>query len=189
MITLVELAVNRIEWLAERVVIITFGVMVIAVLVSVFTRNINFPVTWLEELSRYMQIWFVGIGFALGLRKGLLAGSEVVLKMLPHAVSKWIILLCKISMLLIAIMFLNSSAPLIEHLINTGQESPNMRISIVYVYMGIYIGFVLSAIFLFSSLLSNLYGKKDQLDKTFMAVEAPEEQPIKADKLKTERTS
>ena len=188
MLLIVERVVSWIEWLAEKIVIITFGIMVIAVLISVFTRNINFPVTWLEELARYMQIWFVGIGFALALRKGLLAGSEMVLKMLPETLRKWTILFCKISMLGICVLFLTSGSHLLEHLIKTGQESPNMRIPIVYIYMGIYSGFILSMIFLLSSLFSNWHGKKDQLDKTFLAVDKLMEEPIMPNQPQSEKS-
>jgi TRAP-type C4-dicarboxylate transport system permease small subunit len=180
MLGIIDRVVCRLEWAAERVVMITFGTMVLAVLVSVFTRNISIPVTWLEELSRYMQIWFVSIGFALALRKGLLAGSEVVLKMLPAQVSKWVITLCKIFMLVISVLLLVTGFQLIMHLLNTGQESPNMRIPIVYVYLGIYSGFVLAVVFLISSLLFNLQGRKDQLDKTFLAAGELEEPPSPA---------
>ncbi len=188
-LTNVERVVGGIEWLAERIVIISFAVMVIADLTSVFTRNINFPVTWLEELARYMQIWFVGLGFALALRKGLLAGSEMLLKILPDTISYWLIILCKIGMLVISVLFLVSGSHLIEHLISTGQESPNMRFPIVYVYMGIYSGFILSIIFLLSSLLSNFFGKADNLDRTFKAVDKLMEDPISPNQLKSEKSS
>ena len=160
--------VDRIAWFAEKIVIITFGIMVLAVLASVFTRNISIPVTWLEELSRYMQIWFVSIGFALALRKGMLAGTEVIIKLLPQSLSNKLIFICKLLMLIICILLLNSSTPLINHLINTGQKSANMLIPIVWVYLGIYFSFILAAIFLITSILSNLYGQKDALDKTFL---------------------
>jgi len=160
--------VDRIAWFAEKIVIITFGIMVLAVLASVFTRNISIPVTWLEELSRYMQIWFVAIGFALALRKGMLAGTEVIIKLLPESISNRLIIVCKLLMLVICLLLLNSSTPLINHLINTGQKSPNMLIPIVWVYGGIYFSFILAAVFLVASLYSNFHGQRDELDKTFL---------------------
>ncbi len=168
MLHLVNTIVGRIAWFAEKIVIITFGIMVLAVLASVFTRNVSIPVTWLEELARYMQIWFVSIGFALALRKGMLAGTEVIIKLLPESISSRLIIICKLLMLVICMLLLNVSTPLINHLVNTGQKSPNMLIPIVWVYFGIYSSFILAAIFLIASLLSNLYGKKDELDKTFL---------------------
>jgi len=178
MLRFIDQAVGRIVWVAERIVIVTFGVMIIAVLISVFTRNVSIPVTWLEELSRYMQIWFVSIGFALALRKGMLAGTEVILKFLPEKISKWVIVACKILMFIICILLLQSSTPLMKHLINTGQESPNMRIPIFYIYLGIYSGFVLAAIFLAASLFSNLFGRRDELDKTFAVVSSSDQDTV-----------
>ncbi len=168
MFHLVNTIVDRIAWFAEKIVIITFGIMVLAVLASVFTRNISIPVTWLEELARYMQIWFVAIGFALALRKGMLAGTEVIIKLLPESISNRLIIVCKLLMLVICLLLLNSSTPLINHLINTGQKSPNMLIPIVWVYGGIYFSFILAAVFLVASLYSNFHGQRDELDKTFL---------------------
>ena len=179
-------AVDRIAWVAERIVITTFGIMVIAVLMSVFTRNISVPVTWLEELSRYMQIWFVSVGFALALRKGMLAGTEVILKLLPAPFTKLIIIAVKLGMFAISVLMLHASTPLIEHLIKTGQESPNLRIPIVLIYLGIYTGFVLAALFILSSLMANLRGRQDELDKTFLAVTEADEIAAAVEKSKGE---
>ena len=180
----VDRAVDRIAWVAERVVIVTFGVMVIAVLASVFTRNISVPVTWLEEMSRYMQIWFVSVGFALALRKGMLAGTEVLLKLLPDRMTKAVVILVKLGMLAISVLMLVAATPLIEHLIRTGQESPNLRIPIVLVYLGIYSGFALAVVFILSSLLTNLRGRRDDLDKTFLAVADEDELAAAAERAK-----
>lgn len=179
-------AVDRIAWVAEWIVIITFGIMVIAVLLSVFTRNISVPVTWLEELSRYMQIWFVSVGFALALRRGMLAGTEVILKLLPPSFAKGIILIVKIGMFAVSLLVLYAATPLIEHLIRTGQESPNLRIPIVLIYLGIYSGFALAALFTLSSLLTNLRGHKDDLDKTFLTVVDADEIAVAVEKSKGE---
>ena len=167
MIRTIESAVERIEKVAEQVVIWTFGVMVIAVLITVLTRNISIPVTWLEELSRYMQIWFVSVGFALALRKGMLAGTEVVLKSLPEKTATVVIYVSKCIMLVISILMVLGGTRLIKHLFASMQLSPNMRIPIVWIYLGIYTGFVLTIVFLATSLLINIAGRKDEMDKTF----------------------
>lgn len=167
MIRTIERIVEKIEKVAEQLVIWTFGVMIIAVLFTVLTRNISIPVTWLEELSRYMQIWFVSVGFALALRKGMLAGTEVVLKSLPEKAAGVVIYVSKVIMLTISILMVLGGNRLIQHLFVSMQRSPNMRIPIVWIYLGIYTGFILAIIFLATSLLVNLTGRKDELDKTF----------------------
>ena len=167
MVAGIERIVVRIERVAEQIVIWTFTVMVFAVLATVVTRNIAIPVTWLEELSRYMQIWFVSVGFALALRKGMLAGTEVVLKVLPSAVKRIVVYASKAIMLVISVLIVVGGSQLIRHLFATNQLSPNMRIPIVWIYLGIYSGFILAIIFLASSILSNVSGYSDELDKTF----------------------
>ena len=158
---------DRLEKLTEIIITICFSIMVLAILVGVFTRNINFPITWLEELSRYLQIWFVSLGFAVALRKGMLFGTEIILKNLTPKIAVVVVFINKILMMLTSLYFLHFSNQLIRHLISTGQRSANLRIPIVCIYMGIYLGFVLAFIFLLVSLLLNLIGEKDGIDRTF----------------------
>jgi len=174
-ILLAEIFADRLEKITKIIITMCFSIMVLAILVGVFTRNINFPITWLEELSRYLQIWFVSLGFAVALRKGMLFGTEIILKNLTPKIAAVVVFLNKILMMLTCIFFLYFSNQLIHHLISTGQRSANLRIPIVWIYIGIYLGFVLAFIFLLVSLLLNLVGEKDGIDRTFETLGGTEE--------------
>lgn len=155
------------EKTAEIVVTITFGMMVFSVLGAVFTRNVKISVTWMEELARYMHIWFISIGFALALKKGQLAGTEILLKLLSRKAAKNVIYLCKFIMLFLCVTVVLGGNEIIVHLIKTGQVSPILRVPIVLVYSGIYLGFALTAVFLVLSIIKNIYNDPDTLDITF----------------------
>ena len=158
---------DYLERAAEIVVTWTFGIMVFSVLGAVFTRNARISITWMEELARYMHIWFISIGFALALKKGQLAGTEILLKILSRKTAKRIIYLCKSIMLFLCIIVVVGGNEIMFHLIQTRQASPIMRVPIVLVYSGIYLGFALAAVFIVLSIIKNVYDDPDTLDITF----------------------
>nr|CAD6438732.1 TRAP transporter small permease [Rhizobium sp. Q54] len=155
------------EYIATRIMIVAFAVMVIAIVGAVVSRNTGISVPWFEELARYMQIWTIGVGFAVALRRGLLSGSEILLFLLPRSVAKAAVLVTKLSILLVSAILLTVSLPLLGHLYGTYQLSPILGLPIFYVYLGLYTGFGLSVLFLVTSLVANIYGRNDSLDLTF----------------------
>jgi TRAP-type C4-dicarboxylate transport system permease small subunit len=57
-----------------------FGAMTLVVLLGVFFRYvINAPLSWTEEVSRYLMIWGASIGISLGVRAGEHVGLTVIL--------------------------------------------------------------------------------------------------------------
>lgn len=162
---------DAMEKSSEMLVAAAFGTMVISVLLSVFTRNVTIPITWLEELARYLQVWFIGVGISLALKKGQLAGTELVLKKLEGKGKKTLIYIDKIIMLVIDLTVLIGAFPVLRLLATTGQKSPTLRIPVLYIYLGIYLGFILSAIYLVFSIIKNIYDDPDTLDITFETTE------------------
>lgn len=167
--------VNRISDILEKgsemLVATAFGLMVISVLLSVLTRNITIPITWLEEAARYLQVWFIGVGISLALKKGQLAGTELVLKKLKGAKKQALIYIDKVIMAVITVSVIIGGFPVLKLLARTGQKSPTLRIPILYIYIGIYLGFILSLIYLILSIIKNIYDDPDTLDITFETVE------------------
>lgn len=161
---------DRIERIAQHTVTILLAAMLTTVLAGVFTRNIHISITWLEELSRYFQIWFVSIGISLSLRRGELAGTELLVKALPPGLRKIVLIFTKCVMLGFSLIMLYYGQQLLGHLIRSGQLSPNLQIPIYLAYLGIYVGFILILFFLLVSLLHNFCSQEDALDKNLLTV-------------------
>ncbi len=57
-----------------------FGSMTIVVIVGVFFRYVlNAPLSWTEEVSRYLMIWGASVGISLGVRAEEHVGLTVIL--------------------------------------------------------------------------------------------------------------
>ncbi len=170
---LLEKFLDALQWVAERIIILAFAVMVLAILATVFTRNISISITWFEELARFMQIWFVGLGFAVALRAGMLSGAEIMLRLLPRRVAKIAVNTAKFLILVISVMVLLSGWTLLAHITDSGQVSSNLQIPMTWVYLGLWLGFGLTAVFVAGSLVLEIGGRKDLLARRFASAAAP----------------
>ncbi len=57
-----------------------FGAMTLVVIMGVFFRYvINAPLSWTEEVSRYLMIWGASVGISLGVRSEEHVGLTVIL--------------------------------------------------------------------------------------------------------------
>ncbi|WP_422372234.1 TRAP transporter small permease [Hoeflea sp.] len=162
-------SLDGLQWMAERIIIIAFAIMVLAITGAVFSRNLSVSITWFEELARFMQVWFVGLGLAVATRRGLLSGAEVVLAVLPPKAVRVILLVAKISILITALTVAVTGWPLLERIWISGQTASNIRISMTWVYIGLWLGFVLTAIFVAGSLILEVFGHRDTFATSFAA--------------------
>lgn len=73
--------VSRIvDALASAICAVFFGAMTVTVLLGVFFRYIlNNPLSWTEEVSRYLMIWGASVGISLGIRADEHVGLTILL--------------------------------------------------------------------------------------------------------------
>lgn len=80
-----------------------FGLTGLLTIYQVFARFIlKSPPVWSEEIVRYLMIWIVLLGTAIGLRKGLLISVETVLHFLPKKLKR----ILQISIVVLNVVFL-----------------------------------------------------------------------------------
>ena len=97
--------INIIRKINEAAVIIVLALLSIFVVAQVVCRYaLGAPLTWSEELARYMQIWMVMLGSAVMMRKGGHLAIDLVTASLPARIKKGtdiVVFLC------IIVFFLN----------------------------------------------------------------------------------
>ena len=80
----VERAWDGLAWLVRAVIIVLLAAMVAVTATQVFFRYaLNQPLTWSEELSRYLFIWIVFLATWAAFRQGLHLGVNAVTGLLP----------------------------------------------------------------------------------------------------------
>lgn len=77
--------------------------MVIVIWISVFTRYVmNDPISWGEQVAKYLMIWAAFLGASIGIREGSHIAVNVLVDMLPRVLQRVVAVI----VLLITVSFL-----------------------------------------------------------------------------------
>lgn len=136
------------------------GVMSILIILQVISRFvINFPLTWSEELSRYLMIYIVFLGASLAMRHNKLISIEILPETLTGNKRKFVIILVMvISIIFFAILFKQGidMLPLVQM-----QSSPGLQLSMAVAYASIPIGSFLLVLNSIAVILDELSSKRE----------------------------
>lgn len=71
---------DALEWLVGQLSIFLFGAMTVVVLIGVLFRyGFRVPLSWTEELSRYLMIWGASLAVSTGIKEDEHVGLTVVM--------------------------------------------------------------------------------------------------------------
>lgn len=130
---------NKLE---EFFIVLFMSIMIINVSLGVFYRYVlNNPLTWTEELARYLMIWFAFIGMSLALKEEMHVGISIFIDLLPTKLKIVVKVLGNILIMVFLLFLLRYS---INHLrIVRIQTSPALGIKMIWAYISVTIGAVL----------------------------------------------
>jgi len=136
------------------------GVMSILIILQVISRFvINFPLTWSEELSRYLMIYIVFLGAGLAMRHNSLISIELLPESLTGNKRRVVIILVMIiSIIFFAILFKQGID--ILSMVKM-QSSPGLQLSMAVPYASIPIGSFVLAINSLAVILDQLSHKQE----------------------------
>lgn len=119
---------------ASWTVLILMAVMCIVMLIQVFSRYIlNAPLTWPEEVSRYLFIWIVYLGAAIAFRYKAHLGMDFAAAKLPPAYRNWLERFVELLLLTFLILVIYISREVLE--VTSLQKSPVIHLSLNWVYL------------------------------------------------------
>lgn len=79
--------VAAVESVLDKILLLIFTVMVVAIVWQVFARYVLLrPTVWSEELARYLMVWTTMLGSALVVRRGGHVAVTVFVELLPARV-------------------------------------------------------------------------------------------------------
>lgn len=130
--------INVLWKMQEIILIICLGVMGLAIFLQVLTRQLfQTPLTWSEELARYLQVWITFLGIGYGLRHK----SHIKVEIFINKISKKGQRIIKIFVNVILIFCLLQIIPgTYRFMINQnliGSSAMGIRMSIVYLVLPI----------------------------------------------------
>jgi len=150
-------AINRVVGILLAAML---GVMSILIILQVISRFvINFPLTWSEELSRYLMIYIVFLGAGLAMRHNNLISIELLPELLSGNKRRAVIILVMIiSIIFFAILFKQGID--ILSMVKM-QSSPGLQLSMSIPYASIPIGSFVLAINSLAVILDQLSKKQE----------------------------
>ncbi|MBE9476343.1 MAG: TRAP transporter small permease [Proteobacteria bacterium] len=82
----------RINWLVERICVLLLVILVLDVWLGVLARYvIPLPITFTEELARYLMIWMALLAISSGIAHREHIGVAFVFSRLPEPVRRWLV--------------------------------------------------------------------------------------------------
>lgn len=144
--------IDRINNVVKYIVSILFIVLVILVFMQVATRFvINYPLSWSEEISRYLMIYIVFLGSALAVRTNDHIAIDFLLEIVsPKNKKRLNVITLLISALFFAMLtYFGFQLTLVV----IGQATPTLQFSMAWAYAAIPVGALLMLLNVFAVLI------------------------------------
>jgi TRAP-type C4-dicarboxylate transport system permease small subunit len=168
--------IKPLEWIENSLAVISMATVSLLVFGNVVSRyGFNYTPIWSEELSRFLVVWSIFIGVAIGVRKKQHIGVDALIRFLPHKLllaSE--VLLNLIGVVVISILVFNSFE-FIQHTREFEQLSPAMRIPMYIPYIAMPVGLSLSIIHFIHNIV-RLFTNPSEAGAAIFASEHLEEQ-------------
>ncbi len=156
-----------IHWLDDKlemtICIILMSILSVVLAIQVFFRYVmGDSLSWSEELSRYMFVWLVYIGIAYGCKVMRHIKIDAGLYLFPKDARKYVVIIGDVIFLCFALVIVYYAYGLVVKQIKIGQLSPAMQIPMWIVYAAPMVGFTLTAIRQFQTILFRIKHLKDK---------------------------
>lgn len=126
----------------EAAILLLLFAMVVSAMAQVITRYVfNAPLTWSEELSRYLFIWlsFLGTWYAWVRREHL--GIDLLPEALPPPARRVLLVLLEAIVLLFAVASMYYGQRILQ--VSVRQPSAVLRVPMVWIYASYYVAMAL----------------------------------------------
>lgn len=141
-----EKASRAVDRLASAMTVVFFGFMTLVVILGVFFRYVlNAPLSWPEEVSRYLMIWGASVGVTIGIREEEHVGLTILLDSMKSRAARMvlhtIILLLVLTFLVIMLVY---AIPMTKE--GTMMQMQSFSVSMFIAYAAIPVAMVLAIV-------------------------------------------
>ena len=133
----------------EVVVMVLMALLVVVVVMSVVFRYVLLsPLTWSEEVGRYVMIWLGFLAASIAVRDGLHVGVDFVVQWSPPALAVWLRRLARAALAGFLLIVTGYGFVLVGDLWE--QWSPVLNVRMTWPYLAIPVGSLLMLVQLFT---------------------------------------
>ena len=139
--------IKPLEWIENSLAVVSMTAVSLLIFAQVVSRYcFNYTPVWSEELSRFLVVWSIFIGVAIGVRNNQHIGVDALIRFLPHKLKVASeVLLNLIGAVVLGVLVFNSFE-FIQHTMEFEQLSPAMRIPMYIPYIAMPVGLTLSIV-------------------------------------------
>jgi TRAP-type C4-dicarboxylate transport system permease small subunit len=142
----VEKFFKILETVINAAVIVFLALMVVNIAGNVILRYVfRVPVSWAEELARYMMIWLSFLGMSLALKDNEHVGLTFFVKLFPKKVEIVLKIISRLVILVFLIFVFINSLDVIPIL--SRQKSAALRLPMYIPYLSVTVGSVLMMLY------------------------------------------
>ena len=133
---------SNLQKIEDMILVVTFGVMVLASFAQVVNRNIiHAAVSWLEELSRYCMVYMALLATEAGLRDGTQISITAITDKLHGIGSKVVRIISKAVVTVFSGICFFSSFTILGTQLSSGQVSPGLHMPMTIPYFALTLSF------------------------------------------------
>ncbi len=145
---------KRIE---ELIIVAALGTMSVAIGLQVFMRYVvQSSLSWSEELSRYLFIFFVYAGISYGVRMKRHVRVEAFTLWLPERTQAWIRVISDLLFLFFSVIVIYHGYFVAARILRLDQVSPALELKMGYVFSTLPFCYVLTSIRLIQNLRASI---------------------------------
>lgn len=163
--------IKPLVWIENSIAAVTMTTVSILVFGNVVSRyGFSYTPIWSEELSRFLVVWSIFIGVAIGVRKNQHIGVDAIIRFMPHKLKLASeVLLNLIGVVVLGVLIVNSYE-FIQHTREFEQLSPAMRIPMYIPYIAMPVGLSLSIVHFIHNIVK-LFTISDQAEQAIYSSE------------------
>ena len=160
-----------IYWLENAICVLTMAAVSLLVFGNVVSRyGFSYTPIWSEELSRFLVVWSIFIGVAIGVRKNQHIGVDAIIRFLPHKLKLASEVLLNLIGIVVIGILVYTSLEFIQHTREYEQLSPAMRIPMYIPYIAMPVGLSLSIVHFIHNIVK-LFTIPDQAEQALYSSE------------------
>lgn len=131
----------------ERLIYLLLASMLTIVFLAVLNRFlIQLPMSWSEEVARYLMIWAAFVGASLGVKRSVHISVDALVHAIPLAAQRLVAQFGNVVCFAFCAWFFTIGVEFIGRLMAAGQLSPALRLPIYYAYAAVPCGFALMSV-------------------------------------------
>lgn len=148
--------------LEEVLCAVLLAVMTIAIFLQIVLRLLGLPLSWTEEIGRYMFIWLIYIGCASAIRKRKHISVELLDLFLKERGKFVLNIISNVAFLIFAVILTYYSFSVVQRV--STQLSPAIRMPMSIPYSSVLVGGALMVVRLIQDTIARFKERKKEID-------------------------